>query len=125
MDAHPAEYFMFDYLNDFSGADIELFYSVNFTGNYTTSDLETATWTAISLDLYDINGDSYISNFLPYAAIDVSAIVGTDVYFAFRYTATGNSGSSEVWEIDNVRILADYYGSIPTDVPMMLERILF
>ena len=116
MDTYAAEYFTFDYLNDFSGVDIELFYSTDFSGNYTTTDLETATWTAIPLDLYDIDGDSYVSNFLPYAAIDVSALSGTAVYFAFRYTATGNSGGSETWEIDNVRILADYYGSIPTDI---------
>lgn len=116
MDTYGAEFFTFDYLNDFSGADIELFYTVDFTGNYTTADLEAATWTAIPIDLYDINGDSYVFNFLPYAAIDVSTISGPNVYFAFRYTATGNSGGSETWEIDNVRILADYYDAIPSSL---------
>lgn len=116
MDTYAAEYLTFDYLNDFSGADIELFYAVDFSGNYTTTDLENANWTAIPIDLYDIDADAYVSNFLPYAAIDISALSGTAVYFAFRYTATGNAGGSETWEIDNVRILANYYGSIPSNL---------
>ncbi len=112
MDEQAGEYLIFEYFNDFDGADIEWFYSTDFSGNYTTADLENATWNTIEIDPYDIGNDTYISNFLPHAAIDISMINGTNVYFALKYSAGGNVADSRYWEIDNIKILADYYGLI-------------
>ncbi len=111
LDAQIDEYLIFDYKNVFDGPDIKLFYSLDFSGTYSTANLESANWTEIPTDLYDIYSDNKIFNPLP-QTIDIKNISGTAVYFAFRYTADGNAGGSETWELDNIRILADYYNTL-------------
>ncbi|MCB0402937.1 MAG: endonuclease [Flavobacteriales bacterium] len=113
MNAQSDEYFMFDYNDGFSGALIELYYSVNYNGGNTVTDVQNATWTNIPLTLWDINSLSCFSTLhMRHPAIDVSSINGTSVYFAFKYT--GTASSSKNYEIDNINIEADYYNSINT-----------
>lgn len=106
------DYMIFWYNNGFSGADLTLFYSTDFSGTYTSVDIANATWIDLNISLFDNAANSQITNDMPYV-IDIASIVGTQVYFAFRYTATGAAGGSEFWAIDNISIIGDYYAGIP------------
>ncbi len=105
------EYLMFDYQDGFNGNLIELFYSVNYNGGGSVSDVQNATWTAMPLNLLDINGTSCFSFlFQRNPAIDISGINGSSVYFAFKYT--GATFNSKQYRIDNFHIEADYYQGV-------------
>lgn len=112
LDAQGNEFFLFDYNDRFSGALIELYYSTNYSGTGNLADVTSATWNPIPLKLIDINATSCFSSlFQRHPAIDISAITGTSVYFAFRYT--GLSSASKRYRIDDVHIEADYFSVIP------------
>ncbi|MFC2151312.1 choice-of-anchor J domain-containing protein [Bacteroidota bacterium] len=77
---------------------IEIKYSSDYAGSgdpssaawYTLS----ATWSAENSELWTESGE-----------IDISSITGSQVYFAFHYTSSGNgSGTSAWWEIDDINI---------------------
>jgi endonuclease I len=123
MNAQTNEYFMFDYNDGFSGSLIELYYSIDYNGGGTLPDVSTATWIAIPLIAVDIAATSCISTmFQRHPAIDIGAINGASVHFAFRYT--GLAASSKEYRIDDVHIDADYYGAITAGVdcaPLMSE----
>ncbi len=72
---------------------LELYYSTDFDG----SNIATATWTSLSFTLPTATSTSTGSG-----DIDLSAIVGTDVYLAFKYHST-NSPSG--WIVDNISIV--------------------
>ena len=113
MDNQTNEYFMFDYNDNFSGPLLELYYSVDYNNGGTVFDLQTATWIPITLDLIDINTVSCFSTLMHrHSAIDVSGILGSNVYFAFKYL--GASGLSKRYKIDDIHIEADYYGAVNT-----------
>lgn len=119
MDAQSNEYFMFDYNDAFDGTMIELYYSVNYNGGGTTSDVQSATWTPLALSVFDINTTACFSNlFQRHPAIDVAGINGTSVHFAFKYT--GTAATAKRYRIDNVHIEADYYGSIEAQIALGL-----
>ncbi len=112
MDAQGNEYFMFDYNDNFAGNLIELWYSANYNGGGTSADVTSGTWIQIQLDVVDFNATSCISNniFQRHPALDISAITGASVYFAFRYT--GLSSSAKTYRIDDIHIEGDYYAGI-------------
>lgn len=114
MDSYEDEKFSFWYKNELQGLDIQLFYSNDFNGETTASAIAAATWTNIPLDLYDIAKNRFIEKFLPYPAIDISDISGTAVYFAFYYTST--TEEAEIWQLDNIRISANYYSEIENQI---------
>ncbi len=115
LDNYTQEYFSFEYNNNTSLDGLTLMYSNDYNGNGTAAALASATWNTISLDLYDIDNDSYVSNFLFQRSIDLSAITGSSVYLAFRYISPGNS-TTQGWSIDNVRLTADYYENITNGI---------
>lgn len=112
MDAQGNEYFMFDYYDTGAGNLIEVYYSANYNNGGTAADVSSATWTLIPLRILDMNAISCVSTgvFQRHPAIDVSGITGTSVYFAFKYT--GTSALAKQYQIDNVRILGDYYANL-------------
>lgn len=111
MDAQTSEYFVFQYNDNFTGSLIEIYYSTNYNGGGTATDVSNATWVALSNRLNDIYATSCFSTlYHSHPAIDVSGIAGTDVHFAFRYT--GTASNSKHYKIDNIRLVADYYGGI-------------
>lgn len=116
MTIYGTERLSFWYRNAFEGQNISLLYSMDYNGDGTTTGLDAATWTEIDLDLYDIAINPHINNFLPYPAIDISDIQGTAVYFAFRYSATAEV--AELWQLDKIRITADYY----TDIENLIDN---
>lgn len=112
MDAQTDEYFMFDYYDSFDGSLIELYYSTNYNNGGTPADVSAATWTQLPIRVFDMNATSCISPnvFQRNPAVDIGAITGTSVYFAFKYTGTA-ANSKQYW-IDNVHIDASYYTNV-------------
>lgn len=115
MDAQTDEYFLFDYNDVNDGNLIELYFSTNYNGGGTPADVASASWTALPLDVLDLNAISCFTNlFQRHPAIDVSGINGSSVYFGFKFTSTG--GAARQYQIDNVHIEAEYYNSIHASV---------
>lgn len=115
MDVQNSEYFLFDYNDANPGSLLELYYSTNYNGSPSATDVNNATWINLPLNLIDINTVvCFDLLFQLHPAIDVSTISGTAVYFGFKYTST--TGVGKYYKIDNVRIEAEYYASIFSDV---------
>lgn len=113
MNGQTDEYIMFDYNDYYDGPWIEMYYSTNYNGGGTVADLNAATWTNLPLRVFDINRTScFTTKFMRHPALDISNINGAAVYFAFKYV--GQASNSKDYKIDNVRILAEYYGSVNT-----------
>ncbi|MBL1278784.1 MAG: endonuclease [Fluviicola sp.] len=111
MDAQTDEFFMFDYNDVNAGNMIELLYSTNYNNGGTPADVAAATWTNLPLRLIDINATScFTTLFQRHPAIDIGAITGASVYFAFRYT--GTSFVARRYRIENVHIDASYFANI-------------
>ena len=114
LDASTNETFSFKYRDRFSGPDFQLFYTTNYTGNPATT-----AWVNIPITLTDQSTSSTLpANFLTHPAINISAISGTNVRFAFKYTTTpgtnGTTGNAEEWQIDDI----EAYGTLPCVAPM-------
>jgi len=111
MNGQTDEYLMFDYLDSYNGSLIELYYSTDYNGGGTVSDLTTATWSSIPLQVLDVANTTCITGvFMRHPAIDISGINGSSVYFAFKYTGTSTNAKS--YQLDNIRILAEYYSDV-------------
>ena len=113
MDTQGDEYLIFEYDDSFNGALIEVLYSTDYNGGGSVADLQLANWIALPDRVVDVNSLSCFGNSLErHPAIDVSAIVGTNVYYAIKYT--GLAANSKSYVIDNIHIEADYYGAVYT-----------
>lgn len=116
LDAYTEEYLQFDYKNISLEPKIQLYYSTDFSGSYTTLDLENASWVEIPLDLYDVAQDAFVDRALPHRSLSLDSIVGDNVFFAFRFSSNGQGDNSEYWQMDNIQITSDYYSSIGNDL---------
>ena len=111
MDAQTDEFFLFDYNDVNPGNLIELFYSTNYNNGGTAADVALATWTNIPLKVIDMNATTCMTTiFQRHPAIDIGAITGTSVYFAFKYT--GTTATARQYQIDNVHIDASYFANL-------------
>lgn len=80
---------------------VKIKYSTNYSG---TGNPELASWTELSATWPTENSQSWTSS----GNIDISSILGDQVYFAFQYTSTGIvSDAAAIWEIDSVKIIGD------------------
>lgn len=115
MDAQDHEHFLFDYNDYYDGDFIELYYSSDFNGVMNPANVSAATWTKLDLVLTDIYVTTCFSSlFHPHPAIDVSGVLGTEVYFAFRYTSL--STSAKRYRLDNIHIESEYYSAVNLQV---------
>ncbi len=115
MDIQTDEFFLFDYNDANAGDLVELLYSTNYNNGGTSADVNSATWINIPLRVIDMNATSCITTmFQRHPAIDIDAITGTAVFFAFRYT--GTSASARRYRIDNVHIDASYFANITNGI---------
>ena len=89
----------FDHAKRYSGADLQLFISTNYTGGNPNTD---GTWTALPL-APDTTTSSW--SFVNSGDIDVSAAAGKNLFIAFKYTST--TSASSTWEIDNVQVFGE------------------
>ncbi|SDG67273.1 choice-of-anchor D domain-containing protein [Winogradskyella thalassocola] len=87
----------FDLSDDYSGPALQIMYSTNFNGNYNSTDVNAATWTSVPGVTISSGTSSVNANVL--------AITGSNVYFAFYYTATGTGGGqAATWTVDNLSL---------------------
>lgn len=111
LDLYQEEYLLFDYNDRYNGPKLTLFYSTNYNGGGTATDLAAANWQPLADELLDIEALSCFSTlFQRHPAIALDTISGTSVHFAFRYI--GYNNQSKRYKLDNIRILADYYAPI-------------
>ncbi|WP_053076556.1 ExeM/NucH family extracellular endonuclease [Caenimonas sp. SL110] len=85
---------------DAAGADPELrvLWSSNYSGSGTPS---AATWTELSYTPSPTDSETIT----PSGLINLSAITGNNVFFAFQYTSSGTAGdSASLWRVDDVKI---------------------
>jgi hypothetical protein len=81
----------------YSGPDLQLLISENYTG---AGDPELATWVQLEATWANTDSGNYV--WTSSGDIDLSAYAGKTVYFAFRQVAQGTaSGEVANWEIDN------------------------
>lgn len=84
----------FDNAKNYTGNDMEVLISKDFTGSGSPS---AATWTTLN---YTKSSGSFA--YIGSGTVSLSSVVGNKVYIAFKYTST-TSGSA-TWEIDNVKV---------------------
>lgn len=82
----------FDTAKNYSGDDLEVYYTTNYTGDVTTT-----TWTQLSPTL-----SSGSWTFTNSGDLDVSTTIGGNLYIAFKYTSSTSSGAT--WEVNNVEV---------------------
>jgi hypothetical protein len=93
MDNFNNEILTFYTADAYDGPKLEVFVSNDYSGG----DPNAASWTPI-----DFETSSGYFEWISSGNIDLSGIVGTAVYIAFKYTST--SSESSTWELDNVLI---------------------
>lgn len=88
-----------------NGATLKVYYSTNYSGSNTPS---SSTWTQLTATISSGNTAGYGSAFIPSGNIDLSAINGTAVYFAFVYEG-GYSPTQKTttFQVDDVKIIGN------------------
>ena len=116
-DLSSGEMQTFDSIRGFSGPDIEVLVSTDYTGG---ADPSAATWTSLTATLSD--GDfAQVSS----GDIDLSAVEGTG-YIAFRYKADGTgAGTAALWRVTNIKLMGtaaagSYPQVVPAEAPIVL-----
>ena len=90
----------FETVKRFSGDDLELYMSTDYTGGDPTAN---GTWTQVNFVL-DQNVNSW-SSWTPSGAVDLSAAAGGNLYIAFKYTSDTNEAAT--YQIDNLKVLTN------------------
>ncbi|MEM7387449.1 MAG: esterase-like activity of phytase family protein, partial [Verrucomicrobiota bacterium] len=97
------EVLVFESIKGFDGPAIEVLYSTDFSGG---NDPAAATWTALGATL---SGGDFAQ--VPSGEIDLSALSGSAVYLAFRYTSVGTGpGDGALWRVTNIRVAGELEG---------------
>lgn len=104
------------------GTDIEVLYSTSYAGSGTPSGFVTISTSNYTLPTPG-SGTTY-SDWTSSGNIDISAISGTTVYFAFRYTSDGTGAGSETWEVDDITISGVNAGSPCTEPTAQATSLL-
>jgi hypothetical protein len=101
LDVYQGETASFNTRERYAHSPLLFQYSTDYTGS---GDPNLATWTVLPFvaDSTTYNGSVW-NPWTNSGVIDISAIAGTSVYFAFKYTCTTTSSSQ--WLVDNIQIL--------------------
>jgi hypothetical protein len=98
--------------------ELTLLYSIDFSG---VGDPTVATWDTLPFTASPEGSQVWTDS----GHIDISAISGTQVWFAFRYQSSGiGSDSSTAWRVDDFTVTPDF---VPTNESsfVLLNEILF
>jgi hypothetical protein len=90
--------FSFRTMKNYDGPPLKVMISSNFSGNYTVTDVNAATWTDITSNFSFSTGTWQSVNS---GEFDLSAYTG-NVYIAFVYESTADA--SATWEVDDFRV---------------------
>ena len=81
--------------------------TLEYSTDYTGGDPSAANWSELSFTTAPENSETWTSS----GDVDLSAIEGEGIYFAFHYISTGNdAGSSSLWKVDNVLLTGEVDG---------------
>jgi len=105
LSAAVSPYISFESADGFdNGATLELFASTDYTGSATPW---TSTWTKLTFTLPPSTTGTF-SSFVSSGMVDLSAYIGSTVYFAWVYKGADLTGTASdkttTWEVDNVII---------------------
>jgi hypothetical protein len=98
LDASETNMLSFRTMMNYTGPALKVLISTNFSGNYTATDVNAATWSDITSNFSFSTGSWQSVNS---GEFDLSAYTGT-IYVAFLYESTADA--SATWEVDDVRI---------------------
>ena len=94
LDLYDDEIFTFISAMNYTGNVLEVLYSDNYDG---ISDPNAAVWIALTAEL---SSGSWV--WTESGEVDLSGVIGTNIYLAYKYTSTNSESST--WEIDNILI---------------------
>lgn len=101
LDAQDNETLRFMTSNSFSdGSELELLFSPDWDG--TEANITNATWGVVP-DAFIVQDDDFFGDWFDSGIVDLSCATGT-VYFAFRYTGSGDGAFDGTFEIDEFTI---------------------
>ncbi|MDY6437104.1 MAG: chitobiase/beta-hexosaminidase C-terminal domain-containing protein [Bacteroidales bacterium] len=80
---------------NYTGPDMQLFFSSNYDGNPAT-----ATWTELT---FEKSTGSYA--WTESGIIDLANFTGDECYIGFKYTSTPEANSAAAWEVDDVTLI--------------------
>ncbi len=98
LDASETNMLSFRTMKNYAGPDLKVMVSTNFSGNYTVTDVNAATWTDITSN-FSLSTGSWES--VNSGEFNLSAYTG-NVYIAFVYESTADAAAT--WEVDDVKI---------------------
>ncbi len=113
LDLYANETLTFESYNQYtdsgiSGPEVELLYTNNYTGNPSTT-----SWSSLSATFASANSTTWTAS----GDIDLSAISGSTIRIAFRYTSSGTGGgSTSLWRIDDVLLTGTLTGNQPPQI---------
>ena len=100
LDASEINTLSFMTAKNFTGPDIQVMISADFSGTYSPAEIAAATWTDIT-DQFSYSGGSYAWE----ASGDFSLDAYTgDIYVAFIYTSEAVSNGAAGWEVDDFKV---------------------
>ena len=99
---------------NFTGNDIEVYFSNNYNGTNPAS----ATWTALTCAL-STGGYTWVES----GTIDLSSFSGTNCYIGFKYTC--EEGSAAAWEVDDIILVGQTSDPVVTVTPQALTGFTY
>jgi len=98
LDASETNLLSFRTMMNYTGPTFKVLISTNFSGNYTVTDVNAATWTDITSN-FSFSTGGWLS--VNSGEFNLAAFTGT-VYIAFLYESTADAAAT--WEVDDVKI---------------------
>lgn len=116
LDASEMNVLSFVTAKNFTGPDIQVMISTDFSGTYSPTDVAAATWTDIT-DQFSYSGGSYA--WVASGDFSLDAYTG-DIYVAFIYTSEAVTDGSAAWEVDDFKVT----GYLPAGSDATLSDLL-
>ena len=114
LDAYDNPVLTFRTAMNFTGNDLEVFFSNDYDGEDPTA----ATWTALTCEL-STGGYAWVES----GAIDLSSFSGTECYIGFKYTCTEETAAA--WEVDDILLVGQTSAPVVTVTPLTLTGFTY
>ena len=114
LDAYDNPVLTFRTAMNYTGNDLEVFFSNDYDGEDPTE----ATWTALTCEL-SMGGYAWVES----SAIDLSSFSGTECYIGFKYTCTEETAAA--WEVDDILLVGQTSAPVVTVAPLTLTGFTY
>ena len=114
LDAYANPALTFRTAMNYTGNDLEVFFSNDYDG----ADPMAATWTALTCEL---STGSY--TWVESGTIDLSSFSGTACYIGFKYTCTEETAA--IWEVDDILLVGQTSAPVVTVTPLALNAFSY